>query len=51
VSPKDDCLPSWKLRHLSIRKSCFKLNDAVAAVAAVVPSVVLGEDSGSSDEE
>jgi hypothetical protein len=29
----------------------LKLNDAMAAVAAVVPSVVLGEDDGSSDEE
>ncbi len=47
-----DCLASWKLRGLSIQQSGFELDDAVAAVAAVVPSIVLvGGDDNASDEE
>ena len=40
------------LRGLSIQQSGFELDDAVAAVAAVVPSIVLvGGDDNASDEE
>ena len=47
-----DCLASWKLRDLSIQQPGFELDDAVAAVAAVVPSIVLvGGDDNASDEE
>ncbi len=43
------CLTSWKLRYLSIQG--FGLVDAGAAVATFLPSVVLGGDDESSDEE
>jgi len=41
------------LRDLSIRQAGFELDDAVAALAAVVPSLVLGSggDDEASDEE